>query len=151
MAGDLILTFRRTLAKIAEIEKRILAEQLELAALRGEIEEIRAALKSDSTSTVAVDDRDAPEAGFRKRPIRDKSSVGWAKRVLKMNGGPMHVDDIIKNVQHMTGMPVNKTTIVSSLSKYVKAGDTFKRTAANTFALIEDSSEDDVKEIRLVG
>lgn len=46
----------------------------------------------------------------------------------------------------MSGRTLSKATLVSNLSRYVKAGDTFKRTAANTFALIDEE-----KEIRLVG
>ncbi|MGE4054188.1 MAG: hypothetical protein AB7F99_05260 [Vicinamibacterales bacterium] len=123
------------------------AERIELAALRGEIDELRGLLRADpSTADADVEDFEARLA--RNRPIRETSSVGWAKRVLEMSGGPMHVDDIIRNIQHMTGLPVSKATLVSNLSRYVKAGDTFKRTAANTFTLLKYDVDG---EIRLVG
>jgi hypothetical protein len=148
MAGNLIQAFRLTLARIADIERNIITEKLELATLRGEIEELRAAL-----GTTAASDADSAaglhEAATRKRPIREGSSVGLAKRVLQMAGGPMYVNEIIKNIEHMTGLPLNKPTLVSNLSRYVKAGDTFKRTGANTFALL--SYEEPEAEIRLVG
>jgi len=147
MPGDLIQTFRRTLARIADLERNINTEQLELASLRGEIEELKSALGGVSLTPEPSNVAATVSAG-RKRPIREKSTVGWAKRVLQMTGGPMYIDDIIKNIEHMTGLSVAKTTLVSNLSRYVKAGDTFKRTGANTFALL---SYEEPKEIRLVG
>lgn len=146
MAGDLIESFRRTIARIALLEKNIKSEQVELVALRSEVDELRTILTAERPKTAAVEALLRPA---RKRPIRQSSTVGYAKRVLQMVGGPMYVDEIIKNIEHMTGLPVNKATLVSSLSRYVKAGDTFKRTAANTFALM--TYEEPEKEIRLVG
>lgn len=57
-------------------------EQVELASLRGDIEELRAILAQQPALAAEVEARFA-----RNRPIRDKSSVGWAKRVLQMAGG----------------------------------------------------------------
>lgn len=145
--GELLHAFRRTLARIEEIERNMRAEQVEISTLRGEIEELRGALRADPTTESAV--LQAVEQPTRNRPIRQKSSVGWAKRVLEMAGGPMYVDEIISNIEHMTGNRIVKATLVSNLSRYVKAGDTFKRTGANTFALL--TYEEPEKEIRLVG
>ena len=142
VAGDLIQAFRRTLARINEIEKRIADDQVELNALRSEVDELRRALRETAPATA----RDIDRVAGRKRPIRDSSTVGYAKRVLGM-AGQMHVDEIIRNIEHMVGRPVSKATLVSNLSRYVKAGDTFKRVSANTFALIGNNE----KEIRLVG
>jgi hypothetical protein len=149
VAGDLIQTFRRTLAKITEIQQRIAADQAELTALRGEIDELRRALRL--VAQVEADIAELQESRERKRPIRSASTVGHAYRVLRMVGGPMHVDEIIKNISHMAGKPVSKATLVSNLSRYVKAGDTFTRTGANTFGLISYEDDDKKKEIRLVG
>ena len=72
----------------------------------------------------------------RTRPIRESSSVGQARRVLRIaHGGPLHIDEVIKLIRQMTGLSVNKQTLVSNLSRYVNAGDTFVRTAPNTYAL----------------
>lgn len=144
MAGELIHTFRRTLAKIAEIESRMATDQIEIVALRGEIDELRKLLRSEAGSGDKPDQHE--QIAPRVRPIRESSTVGQARRVLSMVGAPMHVNDIIKNIEHMSGLPVSKGTLVSNLARYVKAGDTFVRTGKNTFALI-----DDTKEIRLVG
>jgi hypothetical protein len=137
MSGELIRAFRSTLAKIAEIEARIEADQQELTALRGEIKELRGLIRADYVEAEATRATDAPVAKARKRPIHDKSTVGNARRVLQMAGGPLHVDEIIANIEHMTGLPVNKSTLVSNLSRYVKKGDTFRRAGANVFALVK--------------
>lgn len=86
---------------------------------------------TDTPTAVAM-----PLAG-RKRPIREGSTVGQARRVLRMVGGPLHVDELIKNIEHMTGLPVNKATLVSNLARYVKNNDTFTRVGANRFGLID--------------
>ncbi len=127
------------------------AEQIEIASLRGEIDELRGLIRADVPQ--GRNDDDAGDLlgsrDVRPRPIRDKSSVGWAKRVLQMAGGPMYVDEIIQNIAHLSGITIPKATLVSNLSRYVKAGKTFTRTGANTFGLLD--YEDSEKEIRLVG
>ncbi len=154
MAGDLVAVFRKTLARIAELEDNIVAEQAEVTALRGEIEELRSLLKpqftvleGDETNAVNLSGV-AQQPIMRRKPIRAASTVGHAKRVLQMVGSPIHVDEIITNIQHMTGVRINKATLVSNLSRYVANGDTFKRTGPNTFGLLK---YDDPGEIRLVG
>jgi hypothetical protein len=150
MAGDLIKAFRDTLLRISEIESHIDAEQSELAALRREVEELRALLTADTMKALAGTSVVQTSASLSpRRPIRTTSSVGLAHRVLKTAGGPMHVDDIIKNIEHMSGASVNKQTLVSNLSRHVKSGKTFRRVGPNTFTLVEHDPVQE--EIRLVG
>ena len=90
----------------------------------------------------------APLPRVRRRPIRRTSSVGAALKVLHHANRPMHIDELLQMIAHTTGLPVQKTTLVSNLARYVRAGDTFRRVAANTYELIPPEEQEG---IRLVG
>lgn len=126
------------------MQQNISSEQLELAALRRELDELKQLVAGTPPLPVA----DATHPPGRRRAIHETSTVGWARRVLRTAGYPMHIDEIVSMIAHMSGEAPSKATLVSNLCRYVKAGDTFRRTAANTFELIPDEEK---PEIRLVG
>jgi hypothetical protein len=154
--GTLLSAFRQTLTKIEELKRHVAAEQAEISTLEREIEELRSTLMAETTpkssGEFSVVGRAVNRGRVaRTRPIRQNSTVGLARRVLATaGGGPLHIEEIIRNIESMTGLPVNKQTLTSNLSRYCKARDTFRRTAPNTFELIRNDEQNE-KEMRLVG
>jgi len=79
-----------------------------------------------------------------KEPINDKTEpelrpgtfLSQARDILKAEGKPMHVNEILKRI----GKTVDKSNRISlsgSLSAYVRKKTIFKKTGPNIFALIE--------------
>ncbi len=66
-------------------------------------------------------------------PYKKNSSVGKAVKILKKAGQPMHIDELAAKI----GRTAKKTTLVGNLSRYVKAGRVFYRSAPGEFALLE--------------
>jgi hypothetical protein len=49
----------------------------------------------------------------------------------------MPVDDLVKAVEELSGLNVRKSTLVSNLSRYVRAGDTFTRPEPGAYGLVD--------------
>lgn len=64
--------------------------------------------------------------------LNPKSSVGRAVTVLRGKKEPMHVNDLLARLRG-----VKKMTLVSSLQKMAKKGNTFVKTGPATFGLLE--------------
>ena len=71
----------------------------------------------------------------RRRPTKRTSNIDIVHNVLKNAGHPLHVSDIIKLAEQQYQLQLNRDSIVSAILKKVNAGQTFIRTAPNTFAL----------------
>jgi hypothetical protein len=71
------------------------------------------------------------------QPRRNKgrSQVGMAYDILKKARTPLHVSEIIDRIQTQFGVPVDRESLVSSLSKKVAREDRFLRPEKNTFSL----------------
>lgn len=65
------------------------------------------------------------------------SKIETVKNVLKDARKPLHITEIIEAAHRDYRTDLERDSVVSILVKKIKAGHTFKRTAPNTFALIE--------------
>ncbi len=63
------------------------------------------------------------------------SQVDMAHDVLKKARGPLHVSEILSRIAAQFHVPVDRESLVSSLTKKVARGDRFVRTDKNTFGL----------------
>lgn len=75
-----------------------------------------------------------PAAGA-PRPRKGLSQVDMAHDVLKKARGPLHVSEILTRIATQFHVPVDRDSLVSSLTKKVARGDRFVRPAKNTFGL----------------
>jgi hypothetical protein len=75
-----------------------------------------------------------PAAGT-PRPRQGLSQVDMAHDVLKKARGPLHVSEILARIEAQFHVPVDRDSLVSSLTKKVARGDRFVRTDKNTFGL----------------
>lgn len=71
----------------------------------------------------------------RTQSKKRTSNIDIVHNVLKTAGHPLHVTDIIKMAEQDYHVNFNRDSIVSAILKKINAGQTFIRTAPNTFAL----------------
>lgn len=71
----------------------------------------------------------------KHRQIKRTSNIDIVQNVLKDVGHPLHVSDIIKLAHEQYQVELNRDSIVSAILKKINAGQTFVKTAPNTFAL----------------
>jgi hypothetical protein len=55
--------------------------------------------------------------------------------VLKKARAPLHIAELLGRIETTFGQPVDRDSLVSSLTKKVARGDRFLRTDKNTFGL----------------
>lgn len=135
MPGKLVSTIR-------EMRQRLVALRQEVAELEAELEQAAEMLHRDQPSVELQQGMPLlSTTRDRVRPIRNTSAVGAALKILKQAQRPMHVDELIEHAWNMYSLPVVKTTLVSGLARYVKAKDTFTRTAPNVYGLVEFEEE----------
>jgi hypothetical protein len=63
------------------------------------------------------------------------SQVDMAFDVLKKARGPLHITELLARIQRAFDRPIDRESLVSSLTKKVARGDRFVRPAKNTFGL----------------
>ena len=71
----------------------------------------------------------------RSKPKKRTSNIDIVQNVLNSAGHPLHVSDIIQMAEKLYQVQLNRDSIVSAILKKINAGQTFIRTAPNTFAL----------------
>jgi hypothetical protein len=67
---------------------------------------------------------------------RGLSQVDMAYAILKKTRSPLHVSELLTQIQQQFGQTVDRESLVSSLTKKVARHDRFQRTDKNTFALL---------------
>jgi hypothetical protein len=71
----------------------------------------------------------------QRRQTKRTSNMDIVQNVLEDAGHPLHVSDIIKLAHEQYRLQLNRDSIVSAILKKINAGQTFTKTAPNTFAL----------------
>ena len=75
---------------------------------------------------------------FHMRKIKRTSNLTIVEDILKNTGIPLHISKIIEIAKNESNANLERDSIVSALIKKINAGNTFIRTAPNTFALKDD-------------
>ena len=83
--------------------------------------------------------RQGEPAAAPPRPRKGLSQVDMAFDILRKARSPLHVNQIIERIQAQFGVPVDRESLVSSLTKKVARGDRFQRPEKNTFVLRPES------------
>lgn len=73
----------------------------------------------------------------KKTPASDKgmSQVDLVYDILVKIGTPLHINEIIRNIETTHRIQVDRESLVSAITKKVARGDRFVRVGKNTFAL----------------
>ena len=75
------------------------------------------------------------QKGMKDKKKKRTSKAIIVEHVLRLAGRPLHVSEIIQIANRDFNVQLERDSIVSILIKKIKAGQTFVRTAPNTFAL----------------
>ena len=81
---------------------------------------------------------DESQANPRRRgaPRSGNSQVDTVYNILASATGPLHISEIISRAA-AAGKTLDRDSVVSALTKRIQHADRFRRTAPNTFALIQ--------------
>jgi hypothetical protein len=79
--------------------------------------------------------RQGETAPIEPRSRKGLSQVDMAFDILKKARTPLHVSDILDRIRTQFGVPVDRESLVSSLTKKVARNDRFLRPEKNTFSL----------------
>jgi hypothetical protein len=79
--------------------------------------------------------RPSPTRRGRPPAQKGKSNIAIAEDVLKAAPGPLHIQDILAQAQQRFRRKLRRDSLVSALTKKVLDGQTFVRSAPNTFDL----------------
>ena len=109
-------------------EVRSLFIEAQIRCLEAQLRAVRALGSSPSADT--------PRRG---RPPSGKSQVDIVYDILRASDSPLHIDEILKAAARKH-KPLDRESIVSALTKYIKRQQRFIRTAPNTFAIREEES-----------
>ena len=66
---------------------------------------------------------------------KSRSKIGIVEDILKNASKPLHVTEIIKIAKKEYQVLIERESIVSAITKKINKGETFIRTAGNTFSL----------------
>lgn len=69
------------------------------------------------------------------------SGMDMVTDILRREARPLHISDILAAVEKRFGVPLDRESVVSAMSKRVARQDRFMRTAPNTFALIPEPED----------
>ncbi|HTA29138.1 MAG TPA: HTH domain-containing protein [Candidatus Cybelea sp.] len=116
-----------------ELDKKIERKKEDIRALTVQLAEANSYLEAleDMRKMLPRDAHSEAEIN-----LRAGSDLAKVREVLKKNGKPMHVEELLKNL----GKPVaknSKTSLSGSLASYVREHKIFTRPAPNTFGLVE--------------
>jgi len=73
----------------------------------------------------------------KSRPEKRTSKIDIVEKILGTAGRPLHISEIIEIAERDFQVSLERDSVVSIMTKRIKAGRTFRRTAPNTFALKE--------------
>jgi hypothetical protein len=128
---------------------RILPERFDVAKEDTDMEkeEVKEVFLETMASSLEAQLRAVRRLRARGKPekprIRRKSQVDMVYDILLEAGRPLHVTEIIKRVEKLHGVRLDRESIVSALSKKVSRKERFVRTDRNTFALREGRKDAD--------
>lgn len=80
----------------------------------------------------------------KPRRKRGRSNTWFVEDILRREGAPLHITEIIEKVQQQHAVTLDRESIVSQLSKKVVRKQRFVRTAPNTFDLLPEAREEEI-------
>lgn len=130
MPSDLITLIREKQAAIAKLQAEL--DEAKQLLVSGAFVPSSAQVFTPTVTADYVEPADTPQ----------NTSTAMAEAVVRDHGRQMHVKDMLRAIKSRYGRDVKRDTLVGNISRLIKAGKTFKRTAPNTFDLIDRQSEE---------
>ena len=115
-----------------KVEDRLRKKEREIIGLEEKIKAAHVYVQAlrDVLKMMSTDDAAAPAI------LRSGSAVAKAREEIMRQGIPVHISDLLKALGK-DQTRVNRASLTSSLSAYVRSGEIFTRPEPNTFGLIE--------------
>lgn len=124
----------------AQLEKKIEAKKQEIVQLETNLREANAVL-STLQDVLKMLPKEGTDDRKTEQALRPGTEVARAYDFIKAKGKPQYIEDILKGIGKEVTKE-NRASLGGSLGNYARKGEIFKKTAPNTFGLIEpDSSE----------
>jgi predicted ribosome quality control (RQC) complex YloA/Tae2 family protein len=123
-----------------KLDDKIKRKEQEILEFEANIREARAYIQALQEATKLLP-REEAKSGKAETMLRPGGSAYKAFRALQEAGTPLHIKDILRII----GIQNNKTNRISlggTLARYSRSNDIFKRTAPNTFALVNGGNEE---------
>lgn len=125
-------------SRVRELREKLDSLGEERAKLQAELEEI---IEAAGATPDRKRGRPRTRGSSSKQPIRPGSAVYWAHKVLHHRHKICHIDSILKDIRDLAGVTVQKPSLVSSLSRYIKRHDTFVGHGEGYYGLQEFEEE----------
>jgi hypothetical protein len=120
-----------------KIEEKMQKKREEIAVLEQQLGEAKSYLLALQDTLKMVPK--SGESELAAQSLRPGSEVSKAYEILKTNGSPLHVNELVKRLGKETNKQ-NRVSLSGSLSGYARRNYIFSRPAPNTFGLIEFDS-----------
>lgn len=127
-----------------KLEEQIRRKRQEIQELQGRIREAGAYIQALEEASKLLPRENVQRASVES-VLRPGSGAHRAYVALQAAGKPLHIVDIMKAIN----MPVNKKSrlaIGGTLSRYSRNGQVFRRTAPNTFSIMDNANSDEPPE-----
>lgn len=127
-----------------KLEEKIRRKRQEIQELQGRIREAGAYIQALEEASKLLPRENVKRASVES-VLRPGSGAHRAYVALQAAGKPLHIVEIMKAI----GMPINKNsrlTIGGTLSRYSRNGQVFRRTAPNTFSIMDNANSDEPPE-----
>jgi len=109
-------------------------KDIEISNLRLQLAQAEAYLQAIQDSIKVLPKE--PANGRAESELRPGTLLSQARDILKSEGKPMHVNEILKGIGKTVDKG-NRISLAGSLSAYVRKGVIFRKTGPNIFALVE--------------
>lgn len=126
-----------------KLDDRIRRKQSEILALEEKLKAAKVYLSALRDIAKLLDASSEPSAPEGK--LKAGSAVALARDAILMQGEPMHLDDLLAAIGRSVNA-ANRSSLVGSISAYVRKEEIFTRTAPNTFGLIELEHSGEIEE-----
>jgi hypothetical protein len=119
----------------AKIEEKLRRKEAEIQSLEEKIKAGRIYVQALRDVLRVLADDESPQDGA-DAILRPGSAVAQARDAISAAGAPMHVDDLLVAMGKEPTREA-KSSLIGSLSAYVRRGEIFTRPAPNTFGLTD--------------
>lgn len=119
----------------AKIEEKLRRKEAEIQALDEKVKAGRIYIQA-LRDVLRLLSEDESQEGSADTTLRSGSAVAQARDAISAAGAPMHVDDLLTAMGKEPTREA-KSSLIGSLSAYVRRGEIFTRPAPNTFGLTE--------------
>jgi hypothetical protein len=122
-------------ALLSQIRSEIAAREKEVSTLREEISKLRDAMAIIASTGATQKRVDPSPRAESAAPVLTHPSM--AVQVLRENGHPMHVGDIVARIETKFSRQVARTSLTTILFKYAQKEHLFFKEPNNVYGLLE--------------